>query len=65
MTVFFFSGKVKEALMCLKQINPYYNDVTFSAENWESLPDDGNVFERVTHIIDDSSPNDVQIDESP
>lgn len=51
--------------MCLKQINPYYKDVTFSAENWESLPDDGNVFERVTHIIDDSSPNDVQIDESP
>lgn len=40
--------------MWLQANNPFYADVEFSEENFSTLPENSNVFERVTYVIDDA-----------
>lgn len=47
---------MKQALSWLQANNPFYADVEFSEENYSTLPENSNVFERVSYVIDDSSP---------
>ncbi|KAK3916475.1 Enolase, partial [Frankliniella fusca] len=49
--------KVLKALLWLKENNPNYSDITIDYQNLDSLPDNGNVYGRITHNANDSSNN--------
>ncbi|KAK3907153.1 ATP-dependent DNA helicase [Frankliniella fusca] len=42
--------KVLNALIWLKQNNPYYSDITIDYQNLDTLPVDGNVFDKVNKM---------------
>lgn len=49
------TGRVGAALEWLSHNNPYYFDIEISEENLNTLPENGNVFDKVVHIIDDTN----------
>ncbi|KAK3917466.1 ATP-dependent DNA helicase [Frankliniella fusca] len=49
--------KVLKALIWLKENNPKYSDITIDYQNLDSLPDNGNVYDRITKNVNDSSNN--------
>jgi len=54
----FLSGKVRAALLWLKDNNPFYFDIELSEENLASLPDDENVYNQIsTRIVADPEHN--------
>lgn len=55
------SGRVREALVWLKQNNPYYKDIIISEENLKLLPEDGNVMDSVNSILH-ADEDDAEID---
>ncbi|KAK3920622.1 52 kDa repressor of the inhibitor of the protein kinase [Frankliniella fusca] len=42
---------VRDALLYLKENNPYYHDIELSEENLAKLPEDGNTYDQITQVV--------------